>query len=1298
MEHQAVNLSIWRGEPALAPYRLAAVVAGLKSLLPKLGELQVEADWLYVHKLSTPFTPQAERLGGIMLSAKPGAAPRGGFIVAPRKGTITPWSTKATSALHNAGLDNILRVERAIHYTVHDSAGREVPLVALTPALHLFYNRMSEGIYASLDDHFVVQPPAAGQSCPVMERGREALVEADAALGLALSSDEIDYLLQAYQRLGRNPTDTELVMFGQVNSEHCRHKIFNASWTIDGEARPHTLFGMIRHTHKEHPAYTLSAYHDNAAVAEGHHLPELRRSAAAGNYSFAPQQLDLVMKVETHNHPTAVAPFPGAATGVGGEIRDENATGRGGESLAGLAGMIVSNLRIPGHVQPWERELAPPPHHLASPLEILLQAARGGAAYSNEIGRPQLIGLLRTYEEQVDGRLRGYHKPIMIAGGMGAIRRALINKESVAPGALLVQIGGPAMRIGLGGGAASSLDTAAAGLDFDSVQRSDPTMQRRCIEVIDACVKLGAHNPICSIHDVGAGGLSNAFPELVAECGATFHLRQVASADPSLSPLEIWCCEAQERYVLAIHPEARQEFAAICARERCPVAFVGVARADRQLILEDSHFGDRPIDMPLELLLGKPPRMERDVTSLARQLPPLQLDGITPLAALERILRLPAVGSKAFLITATDRSATGLVHRDQLVGPWQLPLADCAVTMFSHTASGGSAMALGERTPVALINAPASARLAIAEAITNLMGCDIGPIERIKLSANWMAACGEAGEDADLYRTVEAVGLNLCPALGISIPVGKDSLSMRTRWEDEQGQQYRQTSPLSLLVTAFARVEDVTRTITPDLKAGASSLLLLDLSSWRNRLGGSALAQVYNQTGDEAADLDDPGILRRAFTAIQQLVAAGQLLACHDRSDGGVAVTLIEMAIAGGRGLLADLPGDPDDPLPPLYSEEPGLVIQVANSELAAVRATLDSHGLADNCARIATVRDDRTFILQVGGKPALQSDLTALRTLWSETNWQLQRLQDNPATADAEFALARAANDPGLSAHLTFDPDSPPAGKTTPAAPQVALLRAEGLCGYTPMAAALTQAGFEVVDLHLSDMLHPGFSLDRFAGLVASGTASYGDIPAPGSGWAHAILAHDALTAALKEFFQRPDTFTLGTGNGSQMLRLLAHLMPGADHWPHFADNYSGRFEARLVTVELQENNSPLLRGMAGSRLPVVVSHNGGAARFAKDSAATTFREGNLAALRYVDNHGRATNSYPFNPDGSDGAIAGFTNRDGRIMLLMPLPERAWRREQLSYLPTALREYATGPWLRLFQNARNWVGAIQLS
>jgi phosphoribosylformylglycinamidine synthase len=1206
------------------------------------------------------------------------------FFVSPRKGTISPWSSKATDIFRNCGLAAVKRVERAVRYEIGTpDAGR------LTPGF--LFDRMTEGLYENLDDLFEHRPPAPGRVFDVHSRGRAALDEANREMGLALSDEEIRYLFDNYAKAGRNPTDTELVMFGQVNSEHCRHKIFNAGWVIDGEKKEQSLFQMIRHTHACHPEGTLVAYKDNSGVMEGVTAEGFAVEPETKAYRFEEDRIDILMKVETHNHPTAISPFPGAATGVGGEIRDEAATGRGSKSKAGVAGFMVSNLNVPGFAMPWERGYAEFPKRLAPPLSIMLEGPIGGAAFGNEFGRPQLCGFFRTYEEVAAGRYRGYHKPIMLAGGMGNIRRGQVHKREVPAGSLIVQLGGPAMRIGLGGGAASSMATGSndEALDFDSVQRGNAEMERRCQEVIDACAALGDRNPILSIHDIGAGGLSNGCPELVEKTGATFELRAVHNEEPSMSPMEIWCCEAQERYVLAVAPQDRPLFEAICARERCPVAFIGVARDDQRLVLDDSHFGDRPIDMDIRVLLGKPPRMVREVAHGAARPEPLALEGVAPQEALERVLQLPAVANKTFLITITDRTVTGMVHRDQMCGPYQLPVADSAVTVTGYKACSGEAMATGERTPVALIDAPASGRMAVAEALTNIAGNAVGAIGNVKLSANWMCACGEAGEDAALYDTVAAVGLAFCPAVGVSIPVGKDSLSMRTVWQDSQGEAHKQVAPLSLIVSAFTPVRDVRKSVTPDLKPGASELLLVDLGRGRDRLGASALAQVYNQVGDEAPDADEPALLRAFFGAVQELVAEGLLLAYHDRSDGGAAVTLAEMAMAGGRGVEVELPGLTQDAcgvLAALFSEELGAVLQVADADVETVKTVLDRHGLAEVTHRIGRPADGRAFRVGVGGRPAVDTTLTWLRRTWSALTYRMQALRDNPECAKQEYDNGLDEGDPGMTFKVTFDPEGTGEGArvTVRQRPRTAILREQGVNGHVEMAAAFALAGFESVDVHMTDLLGGRVDLAGFSGLVACGGFSYGDVLGAGSGWANSILYNARLAEMFKAFFARPDTFTLGVCNGCQMVSQLKGIIPGAEHWPMFRRNVSEQFEARYATLEVLDSPSVLLKGMAGSRLPIPVAHGEGLAVFERPGDEKQA----VAALRYVDGRGNPTERYPWNPNGSRGGLTGFTTRDGRATILMPHPERGFRSVQLSYRPPDLFTGEAGPWMRLFRNA----------
>ena len=1277
-----------QGTAAFSQFRLDAVAAKITTYAKNEEPVHIEAHFVYLLDTSGPLDPQTLDRACSLLGSDGHAQPQDGFFVTPRKGTISPWSSKATDIFRNCGLTSVKRVERGVHLRIF-AGEQELSAEALGPAVNVLHDRMTEGVYQNLDDLFAHRPPAPGRAFDVLGKGLAALEEANCTMGLALSDEEIHYLCESYTKAGRNPTDTELVMFGQVNSEHCRHKIFNAEWVIDGEKKSRSLFKMIKHTHACHPEGTLVAYSDNSGVIEGFPALGFEVDPETHTFRFELDQIDMLMKVETHNHPTAISPFPGAATGVGGEIRDEAATGAGSKTKAGLAGFMVSNLRVPGFEMPWEKNYAEFPVRLASPLSIMLEGPLGGAAFGNEFGRPQLCGFFRTYEEAVAGRYRGYHKPIMLAGGMGNIRRAQVSKKPVPPGSLIVQIGGPAMRIGLGGGAASSMVTGSndEALDFDSVQRGNAEMERRCQEVIDACVALGGRNPILSIHDIGAGGLSNGCPELVERTGATFELRAVHNEEPSMNPMEIWCCEAQERYVLAVLPQDRALFESLCERERCPVAFIGEARDDQRLVLNDSHFKDSPIDMDIRILLGKPPRMVREVIHDVTCNVPLVLKGIKPAEALERVLQLPAVADKTFLITITDRTVTGLVHRDQMVGKYQLPVADSAVTVTGYQAYTGESVATGERTPIALIDAPAAGRMAVAEALTNIAGVNIGAIGNIKLSANWMCACGETGEDAKLFDTVAAVGLTFCPAVGVSIPVGKDSLSMRTVWQDSEGKAHRQVAPQSLIVSAFAPVKDVRKTLTPDLKPGASSLLLIDLGKRRNRLGASALAQVYNQVGDTAPDANEPALLKAFFEAMQELVAQRLVLAYHDRSDGGVVVTLAEMAFSGGRGLSVELPGN--EPLSALFSEELGAVLQVADERLEEVIGVLSRHGLADSevCFNIGHPTDDRAFTLAVNGRPAITTTLTWLRRTWSALTCRMQALRDNPDCAWQEYDNGLFEADAGMTFAVTYDPDAA-VGVEVSQKPRMAILREQGVNGHVEMAAAFALAGFESCDVHMTDLLSGRFSLADFNGLVACGGFSYGDVLGAGSGWARSILYNARLAEMFKSFFARPDTVTLGVCNGCQMVSQLKGIIPGAEHWPLFRRNLSEQFEARYATLEVLDSSSVFLKGMAGSRLPIAVAHGEGLAVFERpeDEARA------IAALRFVDGRGNATERYPWNPNGSKGGLTGFTSCDGRATILMPHPERGFRSVQLSYKPEGMFTGEAGPWMQMFRNAYAFV------
>ena len=1289
------------GPPAFTPARLARKLERLSRVTP--GITAVSARFIHFVDVARPLDDSALPVLGGLLEYGPrleqvDVAGRE-LCVVPRLGTISPWSSKATDIAHNCGLADVRRIERGIQWCLAGDVPDTKPLRA---ALH---DRMTESVLERLDEGeklFVRAEPRALSRIDLAP-GRGALEAANKRLGLALAEDEIDYLMKSYATLGRNPTDVELMMFAQANSEHCRHKIFNADFVIDGERREKSLFALIKQSTAASPGGVLSAYKDNAAVIEGSVAARFMPDGATGQYGYSSEPVDILLKVETHNHPTAISPYPGAATGSGGEIRDEGATGRGGKPKAGLTGFSVSNLRLPGAVQPWEQDYGKP-SRIASALDIMLEGPIGGAAFNNEFGRPNLCGYFRTFELSAPGpagrEVRGYHKPIMLAGGLGNIRREHVQKHEIQPGAKIVVLGGPAMLIGLGGGAASSMASGASeeDLDFASVQRDNAEMERRCQEVLDRCCALGENNPIVSVHDVGAGGLSNALPELVNDSGrgATFSLRAIPSDEPGMSPLEIWCNEAQERYVLAIAAESLPAFEALCRRERCPYAVVGTATAERQLKLADAHFADQPIDMPLEVLLGKPPKMTRTAETGDFQPDSLQHSRIELGEALRRVLRLPTVADKTFLITIGDRTVGGLCSRDQMVGPWQVPVADAAVTTSGFQAYTGEAMAMGERTPLALLNAGASARMAVAEAITNIASAPIAHLSHIKLSANWMAPAGHPGEDARLYEAVQAVGAELCPALGIAIPVGKDSMSMRTVWR-ENGEERSVTAPLSLIVSAFAPVTDVRRALTPELSRedGPSELLLIDLGRGKNRLGGSAVLQVHGSVGEAPPDLDDPALLRGFFGAIQELNAAGQLLAYHDRSDGGLIVTLLEMAFAASAGLQVRLDALGADTLSAMFSEELGAVIQVRVGDVAHVREVLALAGLSDCVHGVGTVLNEDRIEVSQNNQVLLQDTRSRLRGIWSETTHALQRLRDDVVCADEEQALRVDADNAGLSVKATFaleeDVAAPFIARSAAARPRIAILREQGVNGQLEMAAAFDRAGFAAIDVHMSDLLEGRVGLKDFQGLAACGGFSYGDVLGAGGGWAKSILFHPRTRAELSEFFARTTTFTLGVCNGCQMVSNLAELIPGAQGFPRFVRNRSEQFEARLSLVRIEDSRSVLLSGMEGSLLPIAVAHGEGRAEFTGDAQRTAFEASGRVAVRFVDSHGEVATRYPENPNGSPAGIAAVTSDDGRATLIMPHPERVFRAVQYSWHPRAWTEDA--PWMRLFRNARAFVG-----
>lgn len=1298
-------MEIVRGAPALSDFRTEKLLQRLRAAELPVSELY--AEFMHFVDVEQSLDSEANQVLAKLLTYGPALAPhvpQGQLVVVvPRQGTISPWSSKATDIAHNCGLTQIHRIERGIAYYLTG----ELSAAQMQQAAALLHDRMTEMVLGSLEQASVLfkeAEPAPLASIDILSGGREALQRANIEMGLALADDEIDYLYDNFTALERNPNDIELYMFAQANSEHCRHKIFNADWTIDGKEQLKSLFKMIKNTFEVTPDNVLSAYKDNAAVMvgseAGRFYPYPAGSNAAGEYSYFHEPVHILMKVETHNHPTAISPYPGAATGSGGEIRDEGATGRGSKPKAGLVGFSVSNLRIPGFEQPWEEDFGKP-DRIVTALDIMLEGPLGGAAFNNEFGRPALTGYFRTYEEKVNSHngeeIRGYHKPIMIAGGMGNIREQHVEKGEIPVGAKLVVLGGPAMNIGLGGGAASSMasGTSSEDLDFASVQRDNPEMERRCQEVIDRCWQLGEKNPIAFIHDVGAGGLSNAMPELVGDGGrgGKFELRKVPNDEPGMSPLEIWCNESQERYVMAIAPERMDVFEEICKRERAPFAVIGEATEAEHLTMTDEHFGDKPIDLPLNVLLGKPPKMHRDVKSQRADGEALVRDEIKLNEAAKRLLRLPSIAEKTFLITIGDRTVTGLVARDQMVGPWQIPVADVAVTAASYDTYAGEAMAMGERTPLALLNFAASARMAVGESLTNLAAADIGDLKFVKLSANWMAAAGHPGEDAGLYEAVKAVGEELCPALGITIPVGKDSMSMKTQWQDQQGDK-SVTAPLSLVITAFGRVRDVRRTMTPQLRMdkGDSKLVLIDLGRGQNRLGGSSLAQVYRQLGDLTPDVDSPELLKGFFDATQQLIHEKKLLAYHDRSDGGLFTTVAEMAFAGHCGVEVALDTLGEDDLAALFSEELGAVVQVSVEELDAVLEAYKAHGLED-CVHVIgrPVRED-VVRFNRNGEEVLSHLRSHYRAIWAETTHQMQRLRDNPECADEEFEAKQNLNDPGLFADLSFDVSEDIAAPyiNTGRDPLVAVLREQGVNSHVEMAAAFDRAGFAAIDVHMSDILSGRVSLEKFNGLVACGGFSYGDVLGAGEGWAKSILFNNRARDEFAAFFERNKTFALGVCNGCQMLSNLKELIPGAEAWPHFVTNRSERFEARFSLVEVQKNNSLFFEGMAGSRMPIAVSHGEGRAEFKGNDLATVNAEG-LVTMRYINNRGDIAASYPTNPNGSPEGITGLTTKDGRVSIMMPHPERVFRTVANSWHPDEWGE--DSPWMRMFRNARVYLG-----
>nr|WP_315279203.1 phosphoribosylformylglycinamidine synthase [uncultured Acinetobacter sp.] len=1273
------------GAPAHSSFKKTQLLNRLASMS---SVQSFDSQWVYLFDQALDEQQQQSALqllnDGTSFELRQAASDEVQILVTPRVGTISPWSSKATDIFANCNTP-VHRLERGVLFTLKGIADVSNELK------QVLHDRMTESVFNHIDDAaalFVETEPKPLNSIDILGEGKAALVKANREFGFALSDEEIDYLTEAFIKIGRNPHDIELMMFAQANSEHCRHKIFGSEWTIDGEVQPLSLFQMIKNTYKESPTDVLSAYKDNASVIVGFDTQRFypKKDAATGHYvyKYKSQAAHILMKVETHNHPTAIAPFAGAATGSGGEIRDEGATGRGGKPKAGLTGFTVSNLNIPGFEQPWEENYGKP-SRIASPLQIMIEGPLGGAAFNNEFGRPALNGYFRTFEQNVNGEVKGFHKPIMIAGGYGNIRPDHVEKDPIQPGDLLIVLGGPAMLIGLGGGAASSVDSGTMGenLDFASVQRENPEMERRCQEVIDTCWRLEDANPIVSVHDVGAGGISNAMPELVNdhELGAVLDLRKIPSLEPGMSPMEIWSNEAQERYVLAIRPSSLELFESICARERCPFAVLGEATEARHLTVEDPLFNNNAVDIPMQVILGGTPRMSRSYESIKRQGDDFDAAQVTDLKdAIYRVIKNPTVASKSFLITIGDRSITGMVARDQMVGPWQVPVADAAVTTTSLQGFTGEAMAMGERPPVALLNPAASARLAVAESISNIMSAKIDQISDIKLSANWMAAAGQKGEDQALFEGVKAIGMEMCPALGIAIPVGKDSLSMRTTWNDE-GVDKSVTSPMSGVITAFAPVTDVRKTLTPELKNTDSVLVRIDLSKGQFRLGGSILAQVYKAIGSVTPDVDNFDEFKAFFALVQDWNNRGLIQAYHDIGDGGLLATVTEMMFASRLGVALE-----DQSVAALFAEEIGAVLQISKADWADLAAEVAACALKDAISVVGTVNN--TDQLAVNGLVLERADL---QTAWSEVSHQIQRLRDNSETADQEFALITDKNHKGLIAQPTFDLNEPvEAPYINTRLPNMVILREQGVNGHVEMAAAFDKVGFNTVDVHMSDLLAGRVDLDDFEGLVACGGFSYGDVLGAGGGWAKSVLFNPKLRDQFEKFFNRQETFSLGICNGCQMLSQLAPLIPGAEAWPRFHRNASEVFEARSVNVRVEKSNSVLLQDMEGSILPIAVAHGEGRV-VAPEANLAALNAGNQVILRYVDSHGNATQHYPMNPNGSPEGISGVTSKDGRATIMMPHPERNFRAIQHSWKPEEWTE--DGAWLRMFRNARKFIG-----
>lgn len=1292
------------GTSAFSSYRLAQLLSQFKAIDLSISE--VSARFVYFVAVENPLTEQqTEILKQLLTDGAPPLQTALGecFLIVPRLGTISPWSSKASEIVERCGLMPIKRIERGIEYIISSRYGLAVEKKhKIFPLIH---DRMIQTVIensANLD-LFIQHKPQPLQTIPVMEQGLEALIKANTELGLALSSDEIDYLSTRFQNLGRNPSDAELMMFAQANSEHCRHKIFNADWIIDAKSQLKSLFSMIKNTAAKNPEGILSAYNDNASVAEGSITQVFIRHPQTGEYSYVKEAAHLLMKVETHNHPTAISPYSGAATGSGGEIRDEGATGRGSATKAGLAGFTVSHLKIPSFEQPWEIEVGKPAH-FSSALDIMLEAPIGSAAFNNEFGRPNISGYFRSFEQPEEtgktNQYRGYHKPIMIAGGMGNIRPMLLKKHKIPANSLLIILGGPAMLIGLGGGSTSSQMSgeSMAELDFASVQRENPEMERRCQEVINHCNAMAEQSPIISIHDVGAGGLSNAVPEIIHDCeqGGHFELRAVNNADEGMSPMQIWCNEAQERYIVAIAAESLDLFKSFCEREHCLYAVIGHATDEPHLTLNDQWLGTKAVDIPMSILFGDSPKTVKNIKRTRFKLKALTLNHIELSEAVDRVLAFPTVADKSFLINIGDRSVTGLVARDQMIGPWQVPVADVAVTASGFHALTGEAMAMGERTPLALINAPASGRMAIAESLTNLVASRIESLSKVKISANWMAACGDDHEDAALYDTVQAVAMELCPELGIAIPVGKDSLSMKTVWH-EKNQDKLMKSPLSLIITAFAPVLDVSKTLTPQLKAQDSVLILLDLGVGKNRLGGSILAQTFQQLGNETPDLDNVALFKQYFDAIQTLNSQNKLLAYHDRSDGGLLATITEMIFASRLGVEIELDSliknktevvENNELLAALFNEELGAVIQVSQVEADKVIEFLNKAGLKQCLHLIGRIREKpQQLDISYQGEKIYSATRSSLQQTWSQVSYKMQALRDNPDCARQEFESISDDKNPGLTASLSFDINKNTISHLSATRPKVAILREQGVNGHMEMAAAFDRAGFTAIDVHMNDIINARVSLQDFVGLIACGGFSYGDVLGAGGGWAKSILFNPKAREEFSRFFQREDCFGLGVCNGCQMMSGLKAIIPGAEYWPKFKRNHSEQFESRVSMVKIQSSPSILMSGMEGSILPIAVAHGEGRAEFSKQ---LDFDKA-LVTLSYVDNYGKESTVFPANPNGSPNGITGLTTTDGRFTIMMPHPERCFRTVQNSWHPDDWN--ADGAWLRMFRNARAWIG-----